>query len=115
KEANASVLEAYAGKSIYPNHGERVVRGCRLMQSASDIFLGWTEGKLGRHFYVRQLRDMKTKILVELFGLTEMIRFRKRLAKARKRSVVERGALRLYACPCTRPLRRARVDQRVPG
>src|SRR5262249_49691514 len=75
KEANASVLEAYAGKSIYPNHGERVVRGCRLMQSASDIFLGWTEGKLGRHFYVRQLRDMKTKILVELFGLTEMIQY----------------------------------------
>ena len=42
KEVRRSVLEAYAGKSIYPNHGQRVVNGYRLMQSASDIFLGWT-------------------------------------------------------------------------
>ena len=47
KEARASVLEAYAGKSVYPNHGQRVVNGHRLMQPASDIFLGWTEGKPG--------------------------------------------------------------------
>ena len=44
KEARASVLEAYAGKSVFPNHGQRVVNGHRLMQPASDIFLGWTEG-----------------------------------------------------------------------
>ena len=44
KEARASVLEAYAGKSVFPNHGQRVVYGHRLMQPASDIFLGWTEG-----------------------------------------------------------------------
>jgi uncharacterized protein (DUF2252 family) len=75
KEANASVLEPYAGKSIYPNHGERVVRGYLLMQSASDLLLGWTEGKLGRQFYVRQLKDMKTKILLELFGLADMIEY----------------------------------------
>ena len=75
KEANASVLEPYAGKSIYPNHGERVVRGCLLMQSASDLFLGWSHGKLGRHFYVRQLKDMKIKVLVEVFGLTEMLQY----------------------------------------
>jgi hypothetical protein len=75
KEANASVLEHYAGKSVYRNHGERVVRGCLLMQSASDVFLGWTAGKLGRQFYVRQLRDMKIKILVELFGSTDMIQY----------------------------------------
>src|SRR5215469_6663084 len=75
KEANASVLEAYAGKSIYRNHGERVVRGCLLMQSASDVFLGWTEGKLGRQVYVRQLKDMKTKIMVELFGRTDMLQY----------------------------------------
>jgi len=68
KEARSSVLEAYAGKSIYPNHGQRVVNGYRLMQSASDIFLGWTKGKLGRHFYVRQLRDMKIAPLVDLFS-----------------------------------------------
>jgi hypothetical protein len=56
------------GKSIYPNHGQRIVNGQRLMQSASDIFLGWTKGKLGRHFYVRQLRDVKVAPLVELFS-----------------------------------------------
>src|SRR5215469_13750218 len=90
KEANASVLEPYAGRSIYPNHGERVVRGCRLMQSASDIFLGWTEGKSSRQFYVRQLRDMKIKILVELFGLSEMLQYAElcgfTLARAHARS-----------------------------
>ena len=59
KEANASVLEPYAGKSLHGNHGQRVVVGQRLMQAASDIFLGWTQGRRGRHFYVRQLRDMK--------------------------------------------------------
>jgi uncharacterized protein (DUF2252 family) len=59
KEANASVLEPYAGKSLHGNHGQRVVVGQRLMQSASDSFLGWTQSHRGRHFYVRQLRDMK--------------------------------------------------------
>ena len=75
KEARASVLEAYAGKSVYPNHGQRVVNGHRLMQPASDIFLGWTEGKLGRQFYVRQLRDVKIKPAVETFGTAEMTLF----------------------------------------
>jgi uncharacterized protein (DUF2252 family) len=65
KEANASVLEPYAGKSLHENHGQRVVVGQRLMQSASDIFLGWTQGHLGRHFYVRQLRDVKISADVE--------------------------------------------------
>ena len=90
KQANASVLEPYAGKSVYANHGERVVRGCRLMQAASDLFLGWTEGRLGRHTYIRQLRDMKTKILVELFGLTDMLQYAElcgfTLARAHARS-----------------------------
>ena len=45
KEARRSVLEPYAAKSIYPNHGQRVVNGYRLMQSASDIFLGWTRSR----------------------------------------------------------------------
>ena len=75
KEARASVLEAYAGKSVYPNHGQRVVNGHRLMQPASDIFLGWTEGRLGRHFYIRQLRDVKIKPAVETFGMAEMTLF----------------------------------------
>ncbi|GGU66002.1 hypothetical protein GCM10009504_23810 [Pseudomonas laurentiana] len=65
KEASPSVLEPYAGKSLYENHGQRVVTGQRLMQSSSDIFLGWTEGKKGRHFFVRQLRDMKMSAPIE--------------------------------------------------
>jgi uncharacterized protein (DUF2252 family) len=75
KEAGRSVLEPYAGKSIYANHGQRVVTGQRLMQSASDLFLGWTEGREGRHFYVRQLRDMKVKLLVELFTPGVMVQY----------------------------------------
>jgi uncharacterized protein (DUF2252 family) len=68
KESGPSVLETYLGKSSYANHGQRVVEGQRLMQAASDLFLGWTHGQAGNHFYVRQLRDMKIKPLVELFG-----------------------------------------------
>jgi len=75
KESRASVLEAYAGKSIYRNHGQRVVNGCRLMQSAHDLFLGWAVGPAGRHVYVRQLRDMKIKMLVEVFNRTTMMQY----------------------------------------
>jgi hypothetical protein len=67
KQANASVLEAYAGKSVYAQHGERVVQGQRLMQPASDLFLGWVIGPVGRHFYIRQLRDVKLSPLVETY------------------------------------------------
>jgi hypothetical protein len=66
KEAGPSVLETYLGRSAYPNHGQRVVVGQHLMQAASDIFLGWTHTQK-RHFYLRQLRDMKIKPVVELF------------------------------------------------
>jgi len=59
KEARRSVLEGRAGPSGFPNQGERVVSGQHLMQTASDIFLGWGRGPHGRDFYVRQLRDMK--------------------------------------------------------
>ena len=66
KEATSSVLEAYLPKSRYRQHGERVVQGQRMMQAASDIYLGWTKGlDTRRHFYWRQLRDMKGSILVE--------------------------------------------------
>ena len=67
KEANASVLEAYAGKSVYAQHGERVVQGQKLMQPSSDLFLGWGIGPEGRHFYIRQLRDVKLSPLVETY------------------------------------------------
>ena len=65
KEACRSVLEPYAGKSVYENQGQRVVQGQRLMQSSSDIFLGWTKGQSGYHFFGRQLRDMKFSAPVE--------------------------------------------------
>jgi hypothetical protein len=71
KQANASVLEAYAGESVYPHHGQRVVMGQQLMQPASDMFLGWVTGRegphSGRHFYIRQLRVVKLSPLVETF------------------------------------------------
>ena len=75
KQANASVLEPYAGKSLYENHGQRVVVGQRLMQSSSDIFLGWTAGRFGRNFYLRQLRDAKVKPMVEIFKPKHMVEF----------------------------------------
>ena len=66
KEATASVLEAYLHKSRYRQHGERVVQGQRMMQAASDIYLGWTKGaQANRYYYWRQLRDMKGSALVE--------------------------------------------------
>jgi len=65
KEALPSVLEPYAGKSRYANHGERVVSGQRMLQSASDVFLGWTKDSTGRSYYFRQLRDMKMRIDLE--------------------------------------------------
>ena len=74
KEATASVLEPYVGKSRYRQHGERVVQGQRMMQAASDIYLGWSKGvDVRRHFYWRQLRDMKGSAVVEAMiplGLT---------------------------------------------
>src|SRR4029453_587067 len=74
KEATRSVLEDHLGKSRYKEHGERVVQGKRMMQAASDIFLGWTKGlDVTRHFYWRQLRDMKGSADVESmtpFGMT---------------------------------------------
>ena len=69
KEATSSVLEAYLPKSRFRQHGERVVQGQRLMQAASDIYLGWTKGRdVSRNFYWRQLRDMKGSALVELMA-----------------------------------------------
>ncbi|EIM96407.1 hypothetical protein WQE_33646 [Paraburkholderia hospita] len=86
KEARASVLEPYAGKSQHPNHGQRVIAGQRIMQSASDVFLGWTRGKNGRDFYLRQLRDMKMSVVIEDW---------------------DTGMLRQYARMCAHALARA--------
>ncbi len=70
KEAEASVLEPYVGKSAYANHGRRVVEGQRLTQASSDIFLGWDRAVDGtgtdRDFYVRQLWDGKLSAQIDL-------------------------------------------------
>jgi uncharacterized protein (DUF2252 family) len=84
KEARASVLEAFAGKSAFHSHGERVINGYRLMQPVSDMFLGWTEAKVKGHphFYIRQLRDLKVEIPVESFHSSEMALYAKWCGKA---------------------------------
>jgi hypothetical protein len=89
KQAQASVLERFAGPSAYANHGQRVVWGQRLMQAASDIFLGWTRIEQ-RDYYVRQLRDMKGSVPIEKLSPGELIDYARgcglALARAHARS-----------------------------
>jgi uncharacterized protein (DUF2252 family) len=94
KEAQASVLEPFLGRSEQINHGERVVVGQRLMQAASDIFLGWTQGPAGFEFFVRQLRDMKGS--VDIAGMTPSL-------------------LDNYAVSCARTLARAHARSLDPA
>lgn len=95
KEASSSVLEAHLAPSPYPHHGQRVVEGQRLLQTASDSFLGWsTLGLDGRHYYWRQLRDMK--------GSTEL-------------EAISPKALRFYAEMCGRTLARAHARSGSPA
>ena len=75
KEATQSVLEPFAGANPYPHHGERVVRGQRLIQAAGDIFLGFATGPTGRQIYVRQLRDAKIKPELETMGSRSFHRY----------------------------------------
>jgi uncharacterized protein (DUF2252 family) len=91
KEATASVLEKHLPRSRYKQPGERVVQGQRLMQSASDIFLGWTAGaQADRHLYWRQLRDMKGSAVVEAMTPTGLMFYARMcgwtLARAHARS-----------------------------
>jgi len=94
KEAEASVLEGFAGKSKFKQQGRRVVEGQRLMQAASDIFLGWLSGTdpegVTRDFYVRQLWDGKGSAQVELMTPATMSMYGKlcgwTLARAHARS-----------------------------
>ena len=76
KEAQASVLEAFVGKSEFANHGQRVVEGQRLMQATGDLMLGWlhAEGPDGveRDFYVRQLWDQKGSAVVDAMSASAM-------------------------------------------
>jgi hypothetical protein len=77
KQARQSVLEPYAGKSLYSHPGQRVVIGQKLMQATSDIFLGWATGRAGLQFYVRQLRDAKIKPVVESMDAITLILYAK--------------------------------------
>ena len=75
KQAKSSVLEHYAGKSIFPNEGQRIVNGYRIMQPYSDPFLGWSTGPEGNHFFIRQLRDIKISLRVETFEKVKMMAY----------------------------------------
>lgn len=75
KEARESVLAKYVDYPAFPSNGQRVVFGQRLMQAASDVFLGHVVGTGGRHFYVRQLRDVKVKPMIEIFNPQNMLSF----------------------------------------
>jgi uncharacterized protein (DUF2252 family) len=75
KEAGRSVLEPCTDRSPYNNQGQRVVVGQRLMQSSSDIFLGWVRGRQGYDFYVRQLRDMKMSYPIEGMTAVQLTRY----------------------------------------
>ncbi len=72
KEARPSILAPYAGASRYENNGQRVVAGQLLMQSASDIFLGWSDSDDDHQFYIRQLSDMKWSANVSLMSAPEL-------------------------------------------
>jgi uncharacterized protein (DUF2252 family) len=89
KEARASVYERYLGRSIYSNHGERVVMGQRLMQASSGIFLGWTRLR-SIDYYIRQLRDMKLSVDISTLSEGGFIEYCKfcgwALARAHARS-----------------------------
>jgi uncharacterized protein (DUF2252 family) len=67
KEARNSVLAPFTTAETYAHQGRRIVEGQRLVQAASDMFLGWSTGPMGRHFYLRQLRDMKMALAVDSF------------------------------------------------
>lgn len=73
KEAGPSVLEPFAGKSRFRTHGHRVVCGQRLLQSASDLFLGWSTDEEKRDFYFRQLRDLKTSVRIDRMSASQLI------------------------------------------
>ncbi len=73
KQAVASVYERFLGPSDEPSHGARVVAGQRRLQAASDIFLGTAVGELGRHWYIRQLQDMKGSAVVEAMTIDDLV------------------------------------------
>ena len=92
KEARASVLEGHLPASRYPNHGQRVVNGQHLLQSASDIFLGWSKMRhTGNDFYVRQLRDMKGAFDFTAFDVEDLGEYAVSCAHALAHSMAKAG------------------------
>jgi uncharacterized protein (DUF2252 family) len=98
KEATTSVLERYAGAngSGYKNQGERCVMGQRLMQAASDLFLGWTAVD-GRDFYIRQLRDMKAGVDLTRMNETDLVNYATLCGKVLARAHARTGDARFIA------------------
>jgi uncharacterized protein (DUF2252 family) len=92
KEARASVLEPYTRRSVYDNHGERVVQGQRLMQAATDLFLGWSrDASLKVDFYVRQLRDCKTAANIDTMNAAHLVDYAHHCGAALARAHAKTG------------------------
>ncbi|TPG44513.1 DUF2252 domain-containing protein [Flavobacterium pectinovorum] len=92
KEARQSVLEPNVkAKGKYSHQGERIVRGQKLMQSASDMFLGWTNDDQGKFFYIRQLRDAKVKPVLEIMKAKNMADYAKACGWALARAHARTG------------------------
>ncbi|QCP51754.1 DUF2252 domain-containing protein [Trinickia violacea] len=92
KEARASVLEEYVSSSRFGNHGERVVNGQRLLQSSSDLFLGWSRAHItNSDFYVRQLRDMKGAFDFTTFDVADLSEYAVSCAHALAHSMAKAG------------------------
>ena len=97
KEARRSVLESPRGKSRFANQGFRVVTGQRLMQAASDIFLGWFRSAQGHDYYLRQFRDMKVSAEVETFRPDTLVAYATMCAWALARAHAKAGDAAMIA------------------
>ena len=91
KQANQSVLEPYFGAD-HAHHGQRVVIGQRRTQASSDLFLGWSQDELGRHYYIRQLRDVKMSVDVSLLTARRLKRYAELCGRVLARAHARMGA-----------------------
>jgi len=96
KQAQASVLEPYLGRSIYRNHGERAIAGQHLMQAATDLFVGWTSDGVS-DFYVRQLRDGKASLDLEGIDADQLVDFASRCGRVLARAHARTGDPQMIA------------------
>src|SRR5690606_19147731 len=93
KQARQSVLEAYCGASAFGHAGQRVVMGQRIMQAASDMFLGWTTSTAegNRHYFIRQLSDAKIKPVIETMKEANLKRYAQLCGRALARAHARSG------------------------